>query len=518
MNAHDPRTPRWPARDLLVPAVAAVAVLTYALHGFHGSLTRDLSLYSYAGQQVADGVPPYLGVLNRAGPLAHVLPGVGVLVARLGGFDDVVTMRVLFLFLATACTTAVYVLARDLFRQRTAGVVAAAVFLGFHGFIQYASDGPREKTPMTLFVVLALWAVVHRRWATAGVFVSLATLCLQISFFPAVAATVVGTLVLERGSRLRALARVALGGLVPVALFAVWFALAGSLGPSVEAFFLINARYTTPDPALTELPYIRDDAIQAYGGVWVTLFLLGIVLLVAGAVRATRPASREEPGVRVTAALAAGVVVGLLWDLRDYDSWADLFPLLPFGAVGVASLVPLVTGRVTSRGLRTATVAATAVGTAALVVASVQWSVTTRTDALDAERRAVDAVVGALPAGAALASIEAPQPLVFTGQTNPSRHQMFRGGLQTYVDDTWPGGLRGFVRDLVDAHPAVISMGPATYDYWRTAIAPQYVCVGNAPGWSWWADRSLGRRTLTALRTATGYTAPDDCALHAVAQ
>ena len=50
-------------------------MVVYTLRGFHGVLTRDLGVYSYAGQQVADGVPPYLGSLNRAGPLAHVLPG-----------------------------------------------------------------------------------------------------------------------------------------------------------------------------------------------------------------------------------------------------------------------------------------------------------------------------------------------------------------------------------------------------------------------------------------------------------
>ena len=78
--------PGWSSRlrgtDPLVPLVALVSVVVYVLHGFHGTLTRDLGIYSYAGQQVADGVPPYLGVLNRAGPLAHVLPGVGAVVAR----------------------------------------------------------------------------------------------------------------------------------------------------------------------------------------------------------------------------------------------------------------------------------------------------------------------------------------------------------------------------------------------------------------------------------------------------
>ena len=34
--------------------VGGVALLTYALHGFNGMLSRDLAVYSYAGQQVAE--------------------------------------------------------------------------------------------------------------------------------------------------------------------------------------------------------------------------------------------------------------------------------------------------------------------------------------------------------------------------------------------------------------------------------------------------------------------------------
>ena len=106
---------RWRSVDPLVFAVGGVALLTYALHGFNGMLTRDLAVYSYAGQQVAEGVPPYLGILNRAGPLAHVIPGIGVVIARIGGFDDLFTLRLLFLAIATLCVCAVYVLGRDVF-------------------------------------------------------------------------------------------------------------------------------------------------------------------------------------------------------------------------------------------------------------------------------------------------------------------------------------------------------------------------------------------------------------------
>ena len=184
--------------DPLLFVVGGVALLTYALHGFNGMLTRDLAVYSYAGQQVAEGVPPYLGILNRAGPLAHVIPAIGVGIARIGGFDDVFTMRLLFMAIATICVCAVYALGRDVFASQLAGLVSAGAFLTFFGFIEYASNGPREKTPMTLFIALALWAVARRRWFTAGLFVSLATLCLQIAFFSSFAAVVAGVLFLAR--------------------------------------------------------------------------------------------------------------------------------------------------------------------------------------------------------------------------------------------------------------------------------------------------------------------------------
>ena len=201
MSAREPvPSAGWRRADPFVLAVAAVSIVVYTLHGFHGALTRDLGVYSYAGQQVADGVPPYLGILNRAGPLAHALPGVGVLLARAGGFDDIVTMRVLFMLIATACVCTIYLLGRDLFRSRAAGLVTAGTLLSFHGFIQYASNGPREKTPMTLFIIVALWAVTRRWWFTAGVCVSLATLCLQTAFVSTFAAVVVGALLLANGA------------------------------------------------------------------------------------------------------------------------------------------------------------------------------------------------------------------------------------------------------------------------------------------------------------------------------
>ena len=99
------------------------------MHGFRGFLDRDVALYAYGGQQVVDGVPPYEGIINRAGPLAHILPGLGVAVARLIGADDLTTIRVVFMLFAAGCVGVVYLLSRDVFGSRLSGLAASAAFL-----------------------------------------------------------------------------------------------------------------------------------------------------------------------------------------------------------------------------------------------------------------------------------------------------------------------------------------------------------------------------------------------------
>jgi hypothetical protein len=483
-----------------------VALLTYSLHGFHGYLSRDLGIYAYAGQQVAEGVPPYLGVLNRAGPLAHVLPGVGTLLARGADLDDVVTMRALFLLFATLTVCAVYLLGRDLFASRAAGLVGAATFLTFQGFIHYASNGPREKTPMTLFVVCALWAVARRRWFTAGVCVSLATLCLQISFFAAFAAAVAGALLLAPGERVRALVRIGLGGLLPPALLAVWFTATDSLGAAVDAFLVINARYTEPNPAIPNIALLWGDAQNAYGfSLW--LIVAGLVALAARGITACRPSvRREDPSVVVLAAFAVGALAGMLWNLREYDAWPDLFPLLPFAAVGVACLVPLAERRMS----RPVLAGVVTVGVLLAVGASAQWSWSTRDDGLLGQRAAVAEVLRQLPPDPEIASLEAPQPLVLSQSANWTRHQMLRVGLEHHLDDTWPGGRDGFLRDLLAEEPDLISVGAATTEEWRAAVETEYTCIGTGPGWYWYAPSSLPAEQTDRLQeaAAAGSSAP----------
>ena len=165
-----------------------VALVVYLLQGFDGLLSRDLAVYSYGGQQVAEGVAPFVAILNRAGPLAHLVPGVGAWVGRLVGVDDVLAMRVTLMLVAVATIVVIYLLGRDLFRSRGAGVAAAAAMLCCEGFLRYATlrsaredhDGlPARPRPAGDGAP----ALGHR-----GRVVALSTLSWQPVAFPAIAA------------------------------------------------------------------------------------------------------------------------------------------------------------------------------------------------------------------------------------------------------------------------------------------------------------------------------------------
>lgn len=484
--------------DPLGPVLAVVAAVIYWQRGFDGYFSRDLSLYAYAGQQVLAGEPPYEGVVNRSGPLSHLGPALGGLVGRVAGVEDVLAMRATFLVLSAIAIWLAYLLGRDVLGSRLTGVATAMALLSINGFTLYASTGPREKTVLVGFLLAAALALAHRRFGWAGFFVSLATLTWQPSFFPGVATAVVALSLLPRGRRLRGLAAVALGGLLPLAACLVYYAAIGSLRLFLDCFVLIHVSYTE-QPGIGTAEGVWMDMVKVYGPSLLVLLVGALAILAGSVLTLRRPDRRREPTDLLVAALGAGLVAGLLWAVRAFNGWPDLFYVLPAVCVGIGYLVREVEAR-SSRAALAATVAWTLLaGTGAVV-----YVLTTGNDDLVEQRAEVAAVFSVLPEDASVLSVEAPQALVLTGRTNPLEHQMFSLGLEDYVDDTWPGGLAGMADDIGRLEPTVIARGSIRPGWLQPVLAAEYHEVGTTAGWTWHVHRSVDPDLLEELRRATG--------------
>jgi xanthosine utilization system XapX-like protein len=219
--------------------------------------------------------------------------------------------------------------------------------------------------------------------------------------------------------------------------------------------------------------------------------------MVALSVPALRRPMRRDPANVSVVAVGATTLVGLVWTLQVYSGWPDVFVLLPLAAIGIGGLA----GEVTARLTRRTAVAATLTWVVAAVTVAGAYSVTERHHELDLQSDSVDAVLGELPPDASMLSIEAPQPLVLTGATNPTQYQMFVSGLYRYVDDIWPGGLAGFAEWVGRQRPTVIAVGRYEVPYWlEDTMARSYRRVGAAPNWVWYVHRSVGPAVLSDLR------------------
>ncbi|UYM06969.1 glycosyltransferase family 39 protein [Solicola gregarius] len=486
--------------DPLVIVVGGISLLVYSLHGIDGGLSRDRGLYSYAGQQFADGVPPYEGVFNRAGPLAHIIPGIGVGGARLFGVDELNAIRVLFMLISVACVCVIYLFARDLFGSPLAALSTAAAFLSFAGIIENASNGPREKTPMILFLLLAFWAAHRHRWIWAGAMLALATLALQIALPAGAAAILVLAIAAGPGQRLAAIVRTVVGGVATLAVFVLYFLVVGAAGDFVEAFFLVNLEYTSSDPFTANVAANWDDLAAGYrASVWV--LLVGIVaILTVTAFAFSRRYRRGHPNAVPLAALGAATAVALVWTVREYDSWPDAMLLLPTAAFGVGVIADAVTEVLSLRWLRAAALAWVLL---ALVMAT-SYAVSDRHHMLVDQRAAVRAKLRHLPDDATILSINSPQALVLSGKTNAIPYQIFKPDLLEYIEDTWPGGLEGLAEDVEQDPPTLITVSGYIPQWLADTVERDYVRVGSAPGWVWYVDRSVGHRVVTLVRRAGG--------------
>ncbi len=499
--------PWWRRIDLLPLMWLVLTVLVWGARGFTDRLNRDAAFYVYAGQQVADGHPPYVEVMNRAGPFANLLPGLGVELGRLFGTTDAMGARLLFFGLAVITPPIMYLAARDMQGSRLAGCAAATTMLGFGVIARLSTIGPESKVAMVTGLSITLLLLVRRRWLSAGIATGVVTLTWQPVLFSLAPAAAVLLLLAGGTARQRASSalRYGVGGLLTLGVTVGGFALAGATEEFVQGFWTANAKYTK-QPAALDRPWRVWEHLQVTFGWTLWLLVLGslaamVMGLTAWGLRRTAPKRAADQAMLGVACLAGLVWVGWF----AFDRAPDTMPLLPAAALGVGGIfgkVAHLVRRARTPSPRRLLVAGVGAWMTTTIVLTSVHTFGLRSQSLATQQAASDAIFDNLPEEATVFSFEVPQPLALSQRKSISRFVLFDHGMLDFIDAVEPGGLTGYVEGLIDAEPDILLIAHDTPAKVLRPLRRHYVRVGYGPTWKVFLREDIDAETQQSVSDA----------------
>ncbi len=447
--------------DLFAIGAFLLAALVYGAYGFDNKLLRDDAAYVYSGQRLVAGDAPYESIYDLKGPVVHLLMGVGVGGARVLGLDDLSGVRLWFFLISCATVAAVYLLGREL-HSRRAGLLAAATFVGFYGFALHAASGPRAKTPVVLFMVLALLFTARRRWFLAGAAGALAALTWQPTGLVALATLY---LAWRQPDRRTAVGRLIAGAAIPVAVVVAIFVALGAFGALFEATVLDVLEFRAGATGKRSLADRLTDPVQAVRAGYAQLaapIVLGFSVIAAAyawrrAVAGSWSAAfARDPWAVVLLTFPAP----FLWSLVDFQTYPDFYPFLPYAALGFGVLLALASGgEALAKIHRHAPAALVATLVTALALLALSIATPARGNALSRQRAGADGIVAAFGADTRMVSVGAPELLVLLERPNPNRYPYVVSFVDKAIDRKTPGGFRAWVDELADFDADVVLSG-----------------------------------------------------------
>jgi hypothetical protein len=242
----------------------------------------------------------------------------------------------------------------------------------------------------------------------------------------------------------------------------VYFALAGALGQFVEAalVFPLTGVERPPQSLHGHFDTIADVVSTDYrhtqvlfwGGL---LALLGLLVMrrIRGGAGLRRAIA--DPYVHIVIASFVGVVA---FSISDFQGYPDLYPALPYAALGVggtaAALGAWLAGRPLGRAVPVAALASAA------ILAGLSWHSYSVPEARETrlvhQRAEAAAIERMLDPGDTIYAMGDPTILVLTKRRNPSRFIYLGSGVASWYMRHTPGRFAGWKARIAALDPAVI--------------------------------------------------------------
>lgn len=465
----------WFDRRRFFWIVFAVALLVYTQSQFWKQPSGgDRANWDYFAQVIARGGVPYRDVVNIKSPLSAYIGAAAIVATRPFGLRDILAIRITFILLAALTVAFSFLVASDYFGDVRTGLLAATIMLTFNSFLSFNGGGVQSKTPMVLFGLVTLWAVLKDRPLTAGFFGMLSALSWQPGLLFVGAAGLTFSRYLTNWRDLKA-AKLVLGAIVPLAILLAYFWVAGAL----REFYLWNIHFnaTVYGPReVRSLSNFFDHLSRMLNGRFFqssrVYFYLAIAGLFVATARELRRRFEQGRGYLLESAPKHAIVVAPLvyfaFCMIDIQGRADILPLLPFVAIFAALVLVFVIKREANLFTRVWPKANRGiVENSACVVLLVFISFLMVRDVLliehgfptlqDQEREVAE-IVSHLQPGDKVFIHGSTEILVLSGLTNASKYFFLDRGKDEYLDRVEPGGFRGWLDRLKAEHPKIVAL------------------------------------------------------------
>ncbi len=460
-------------RRLFVLTLVLAGVI-YCQFQFWKQPTRgDWSVWDYVAQVIARGGVPYRDVVEIKGPLSAYIGAAAIKIAQPFGVRDILAIRVVYLLLAMLTAGFTFLVAHDYFRSRRTGLLAALILLTFDSFASFNSSGVQPKTPMILFGLVVLWAIINNRPLIAGVFSMFSALSWQPGLLFAGVAGLAFSRYLTRW-RDRKMIRLVIGASVPLVVLLLYFWIAGAMWDFCLWSFHYPLTVYGPGEIHTPGHFLKHFiGLVNYGYAEETFyFYVSTIGLTVVLVRELRLFKQHGTNHFLERSYDHAVWIAPLFYFSfcmvSLQGAPDIIPLLPFVAIFFAVLVVFALDQAASRiqpmltgsgnrpfaGLAFAAVMVLVFFMSVADSFHLQLSFPTLQD----QDENVREILSHLEAGDQIFVHGQTELLVLSGLTNASKYILFDHGKDTYLKHVEPGGFDGWFQRLKAERPKVIGL------------------------------------------------------------
>jgi len=464
----------WLNLPLLFAVTLAIASIVYTQYHLRDQPERkDRANWDYFSQVIARGGTPYIDVVEIKTPLSAYIGAGAIVLARPFGVRDIFAIRIACALMGILIVGFTFLVTLDYFNCRRVAFLSAIIMLSFHSFSSSNTGGMQPKTPMILFGLVSLWAVIKDRPFLAGISAMLSALAWQPGLLFAGAAGLAFSRYLTSWRDLKAVKLIA-GAALPLVAVSLPIWMAGAF----REFYLwtIHFNYSFYAPGefksySTFLSFLTKTLNKPYARerIYFALAAAGAVIFILQEARAIRR-HRYEGGKG--SSLRHGIIIAPLvyfaFCMISFQGVGDMFALLPFvsifASVAIISSIDLTQAVISKRGrempagfLKPA-LFATACALIFYFNVSSAFTYKVGFPALKDQDEDVREMLALMQPGDGLFVHGQTEILALSGLNNASRHIFLDRGKDLYLDQTEPGGFEGWLARLKETSPKIVAI------------------------------------------------------------